>query len=79
MIKYYCDRCGKEVENYKEIVMQFLGKYKAKGKEKEDPFNLPKILDNKVLLCSDCYKQTIKELNEVLRKIKAENKFIEEA
>lgn len=77
MIKYYCDRCGKEVEDYKEIVMQFLGKYKAKGKE--DCFNLPKILDNKVLLCSDCYKQTIKELNSVLVNIHAKNKFIEEA
>ena len=77
MIKYYCDKCGKEVERYIELQMSFNRTYKTV--DEVSSFNCVKTLNNNVILCNSCYQETIKELNKVLVNVKAKIKFIEEA
>jgi len=60
MIKFFCDRCGKETK-FDETILDSIGRALAKLVNKNDSYTLYKN-DAKVYLCKDCQNNLVEWL-----------------
>ncbi len=57
-VKYYCDRCNKEMS------LKEYGNYEVVAVSKNNNLFLEKTLQNSCKLCYDCYKYILKTIKE---------------
>ena len=71
MIKIFCDRCGKELEEDRKIFYINSWIYFNKAQQKS--------VDYCVDLCDDCWQQMIPKINAIGTELNQKKKYIEEA